>query len=70
MTSDKLQNQIIKDLTNDFPKIQKIEKKENTIIIKADDDTLWEIFNVLYNGLDDVEFNMGKEEDSHIIIKT
>ena len=53
---------------NDFPNII-VEKEENSIVIKADDDTLWEIFDILYKGLDDVEFNMDKDEENHIIIK-
>ena len=68
MSKGKLQNQIINDLKNDFPNII-VEKEENSIVIKADDDTLWEIFDILYKGLDDVEFNMDKDEENHIIIK-
>lgn len=68
MSKEKLQNQIINDLKNDFPNIV-VEKDETSIVIKADDDTLWEIFDILYKGLDDVEFNMDKDEENHIIIK-
>ncbi|MEE3419099.1 MAG: hypothetical protein VZQ62_07190 [Methanosphaera sp.] len=68
MSKEKLQNQIINDLKNDFPNII-VEKEENSIVIKADDDTLWEIFDILYKGLDDVEFNIDKDEENHIIIK-
>ena len=68
MSKEKLQNQIINDLKNDFPNII-VEKEENSIVIKADDDTLWEIFDILYKGLDDVEFNMDKDEENHVIIK-
>lgn len=68
--SKTLQDEIINDLTNDFPSITNIVKEEHSLIIYADEDTLWEIFEVLYNGMDDVEFNMGKDEESHIIIKT
>lgn len=68
MSKEKLQNQIINDLKNDFPNII-VEKEENSIVIRADDDTLWEIFDILYKGLDDVEFNMDKDEENHIIIK-
>ena len=65
MSKEKLQNQIINDLKNDFPNII-VEKEENSIVIKADDDTLWEIFDILYKGLDDVEFNMDKDERQQI----
>lgn len=67
MSNENLQNQIINDLKNDFPNIN-IEKKDNSIIIKADDNTLWEIFDILYKGLDNIEFNMDKNEGNHIII--
>lgn len=70
MTNKELQQQIISDLKRDFPDIKNIETREDNLIIYADNDTLWEIFEVLYKGLDDVEFNMGKDEESHIIIKT
>lgn len=70
MTKKQLQQQIISDLKRDFPKIEEIEANEDNLIIHADNDTLWEIFEVLYKGLDDVEFNMGKDEDTYIIIKT
>ena len=69
MTKEKLQQQIINDLKQDYPKID-TTTNENEIIIKADNNTLWEIFEVLYQGLDNVELNLGKEEDAHIIIKT
>ena len=68
--SNTLQDEIINDLTNDFPNITDIMKDEHSLTIYADDDTLWEIFDVLYKGMDDVEFNMGKDEKSHIVIKT
>lgn len=67
MSNENLQKQIIDDLKNDFPNIE-IERNENSIIVKADDDTLWEIFDILYKGLDDVELNMDKNEENHIII--
>lgn len=69
MSNNTLQDEIINDLSTDFPDITRIERTGEGIVIEADDDTLWEIYEVLYNGLNDVELNMGKEEESHIIIK-
>ncbi len=69
MTNKELQEEIITDLKNDFPEIE-IETENDNIIIRADTNTLWEIFEILYKGLDNVEFNMDKDEDNHIIIKT
>ncbi len=69
MSNNTLQDEIINDLSTDFPDITRIEQTGEGIVIEADDDTLWEIYEVLYNGLNDVELNMGKEEESHIIIK-
>jgi len=68
MSKEELQDKIITDLKNDFPTIN-ITKNEDNITIKADDNTLWEIFEILYKGLDNVEFNMGQDEESYIIIK-
>lgn len=68
MSKEELQDKIITDLKNDFPTIN-ITKNEDNITIKADDNTLWKIFEILYNGLDNVEFNMGQDEESYIIIK-
>jgi len=68
MSKEELQDKIITDLKNDFPTIN-ITRNEDNITIKADDNTLWEIFEILYNGLDNVEFNMGQDEESYIIIK-
>lgn len=70
MSKNELQDEIINDLSKDFPNIDNIEKKEDCLIIRADNDTLWKIFEILYKGLDDVELNMGRDEDAHIIIKT
>ena len=69
MTNKELQDQIINDLKHDFPDIN-IKKEENTIVIHGDDNTLWEIFDILYKGLDNVEFNMDRDEGNHIIIRT
>lgn len=64
-----LQDEIVNDLSRDFPSITYIEKREYGVIVYADEDTLWEIFEVLYNGID-VEFNMGNDDEAHIIIRT
>lgn len=69
MSNHTLQDEIINDLSTDFPDITMIERTNEGIVIEADDDTLWKIYEVLYNGLNDVELNMGKDEESHIIIK-
>lgn len=60
--SDELYAEIKEDLENDFPEITTITKEEDTIIIKASQDTLWEIFEVLYNGVENIEFNLDNEE--------
>jgi hypothetical protein len=67
MSSD-LQQDIIDDLMRDYPAIKEIERTDNCLIIKADPDTLWEIFEVLYSGMDNVELNLDKNEESHIVI--
>lgn len=69
MTNEELLRQIISDLKRDFPKIKEIRTDNENIKIIADCDTLWEIFEVLYKGLNDVELNMGKDEEDHILIK-
>lgn len=65
--SDYLYEEIKTDLKRDYPKIDSIEKDENKIIIRADNDTLWEIFEVLYKGMENIEFNLDNE-DTFIII--
>ena len=67
--SDELFDEIERDLKNDFPNIENIENTPEGIKVSADDNTLWEVFEVLYNGVENIEFNMGKDEDSHILIK-
>ncbi len=67
MSKENLKKQIISDLKEDFPDID-VETDDDNIIIKADDDTLWTIFDILYKGLDNVEFNMDKDNGNHIII--
>lgn len=66
--TDELYNSIKNDLESDFPNITSIRRVEDKIIIKGDDDTLWEIFEVLYKGMDNIEFNMSPDEESDITI--
>lgn len=67
--TENLQDEIVNDLSRDFPSITYIEKREDGVVVYADEDTLWEIFEVLYKGMD-VEFNMGNDDEAHIVIKT
>ena len=60
--TDELYNRVREDLLGDFPGISSIERHEDSIVIKADIDTLWEVFEVLYNGMENIEFNMDNEE--------
>ncbi len=60
--TDELYSKIKDDLLGDFPGISSITREENSIIIKADNDTLWEVFEVLYNGVENIEFNLDNEE--------
>ena len=59
---------IINDLKEDFPKIESITENEKEIIIRADDDTLWEIYETLYMGMENLELNLEKDEKSYIAI--
>lgn len=59
---------IINDLKEDFPKIESITENEKEIIIRADDDTLWEIYETLYMGMENLELNLEKDEKSYITI--
>lgn len=69
MTEDNIYTEIINDLKRDFPDITSITKKEKEIIIKADENTLWEIYETLYKGIENLELNLGKNEESHIILR-
>lgn len=59
---------IINDLKEDFPKIESITENEKEIIIRADDDTLWEIYETLYMGMENLELNLEKDKKSYITI--
>ncbi|MBE6488958.1 MAG: hypothetical protein E7Z86_09630 [Methanosphaera stadtmanae] len=66
--SEELYNSIKNDLEGDFPNITSITKENDKIIIKADNDTLWEIFDILYKGMDNIEFNFSPNEEANITI--
>lgn len=59
---------IINDLKEDFPKIESITENEKEIIIRADEDTLWEIYETLYMGMENLELNLEKDKKSYITI--
>lgn len=63
-----LYEEISSDLKKDFPDIEKIERKDNSIIITGTDDVLWEIFEVLFNGVENIEFNAEKDKTHYLII--
>lgn len=67
--SDENFEKIKMDLINDFPDITSISETPEGIKIVADDDTLWKVFEVLFNGVENIEFNMGTDEESHIVMK-
>lgn len=67
--SDESFEKIKMDLINDFPDITSISETTEGIKIVADDDTLWKVFEVLFNGVENIEFNMGTDEESHIVMK-
>ena len=61
-----LYEEISSDLKKDFPDIENIERKDNSIIITGTDDVLWEIFEVLFNGVENIGFMPKKIK--HIIL--
>ncbi|MBQ6220980.1 MAG: hypothetical protein IJJ47_14710 [Methanosphaera sp.] len=67
--SDENFEKIKMDLINDFPDITSISETPEGIKIVADDDTLWKVFEVLFNGVENIEFNMGTDEESYIVMK-
>jgi hypothetical protein len=65
----KLFEEIYKDLKEDFPEIESIiQQEDETIKITGDDDTLWAVFETLYNGVTSIEFNAGKEEQHYLLV--
>ncbi len=66
--SQKLYQKVCDDLKNDFPEIEDIIKNDNEIIIKGSDDLLWDIFETLYHGVSNIEFNAKKDEEHYLII--
>lgn len=67
--SDENFEKIKMDLINDFPDITSISETPEGIKIVADDDTLWKVFEVLFNGVENIEFNMGTDDKSYIVMK-
>lgn len=63
-----LYEEISSDLRKDFPDIENIERKYNSIIITGTDNVLWEIFEVLFNGVENIEFNAEKDKTHYLII--
>ena len=67
--TDKLLEEIQKDLKEDFPEITKIIKTDtNKIKIHAPEDTLWQLYETLQNGVHSIEFNARKNEKHYIEI--
>ena len=60
--------EISSDLKKDFPEIESIERENNSVIITGCDDVLWNIFEVLFNGVKNIEFNMDKNKTHYLII--
>ncbi|MCD7782089.1 MAG: hypothetical protein LUG89_05290 [Methanosphaera sp.] len=63
-----LYEKIVNDLKNDFPDITISLDGEDIIINANSDDVLWEIFEVLYNGVSNIEFNASKDEYNYLIL--
>ena len=66
--TSKLFQEISSDLKKDFPEIESIERENNIVIITGCDDVLWNIFEVLFNGVKNIEFNMDKNKTHYLII--
>lgn len=60
--------EIRNDLENDFPKIESITQEDGKIIINADNDTIWELFETLYHGVENIELNAGENEEAFLTI--
>lgn len=60
--------EIRSDLEKDFPKIESIVQEDDKIVINADSDTIWELFEVLYHGVENVELNAGEDEEAFLTI--
>lgn len=66
--TSKLFQEISSDLKKDFPEIESIERENNSVIITGCDDVLWNIFEVLFNGVKNIEFNIDKNKTHYLII--
>lgn len=64
-----LYKQVKDDLKKDFPDIKDIKKEEDTVIITGNDDILWDIFEILFNGVENIEFNAEKDKEHYLTIK-
>jgi hypothetical protein len=61
--------EIYQDLKNDYEGVEKVTLKDkNVFCIYADDDTLWQIFEDIMDGVKSIEFNAGANEAHYLEI--
>lgn len=58
---------LLKQLQKEYKGIQRIKKEDNTLIIYADDDTLWKIMEDLRDEFN-LEFEAASDEENFIRI--
>ncbi|KAF5076481.1 hypothetical protein [Methanobacterium aggregans] len=62
-------DEIYQDLKNDYEGVEKVTLKDkNVFCIYADDDTLWQIFEDIMDGVTSIEFNAGANEAHYLEI--
>jgi hypothetical protein len=62
-------DEIYQDLKNDYEGVEKVTLKDkNVFCIYADDDTLWQIFEDIMDGVKSIEFNAGANEAHYLEI--
>jgi|GEM_PF-447328 len=61
--------EIYQDLKKDYEGVEKVTLKDkNVFCVYADDDTLWQIFEDIMDGVKSIEFNAGANEAHYLEI--
>lgn len=68
-TANVTADEIYQDLKKDYEGVEKVTLKDkNVFCVYADDDTLWQIFEDIMDGVTSIEFNAGSKDPHYLEI--